>query len=247
MNLRSSWHSATVALATAGIALAAASAAARATSTAAVPAATATAVVEIRSGSCASTIYCYVPESLTVTVGDTMRWTDVSGSPHTVTRCTTAACDGHDGGTGTDASFTRADVDTGHDFTHVFSAPGTYNYYCEIHGYVDMKGTIVVRAGVTTTTAGRSSTTTTTSSAPTTSTATTPNTGGTGGTGGTGSTGSTGDAAPATTTGSGRTAAASRARLASTGASTLLAVAIGCVFIAVGLLFASPRRRRRRP
>ena len=239
MSLLSARRVATVALATAGIALVAASAAAGATSTAAVPAATATAVVEIHSGSCASTIYCYVPESLTVTVGDTVRWTDVSGSPHTVTRCTTAACDGHDGGTGTDASFTRADVDTGHDFTHVFSAPGTYNYYCEIHGYIDMKGTIAVRAGVTTTTSGPSATTTTTSSAPTTSTATTPNPGSTG------RTGSIGDAAPAATKGSSRTAAASAARLANTGSSTRL-VLVGCVFIAAGLLFASPRRRRGR-
>ena len=233
MRLLSSLRIATIALATAGVALVTATGATSA-------AAATTAVVEIRSGSCASTIYCYVPESLTVTVGDTVRWTDVSGSPHTVTRCTTAACDGHDGGTGTDTSFTRADVDTGHDFTHLFSAQGTYNYYCEIHGYVDMKGTIVVRAAVTTTTAGRPSTTTTGSSAPTTSTPTTPNTGSTG------STRTSGDAAPPATTGARRTAAASGARLASTGASTHLVVAIGCVFIAVGLLFASPRRRRGR-
>jgi plastocyanin len=236
MNLPPSLRIAIVALATAGVALVTATGATSA-------AAATTAVVEIRSGSCASTIYCYVPESLTVTVGDTVRWTDVSGSPHTVTRCTPAACDGHDGGTGTDASFTRADIDTGHDFTHVFSAPGTYNYYCEIHGYIDMRGTIVVRAAVTTTTSGVSPTTTTNSSAPTTSTVTTPNGGSTG------SPGSTGSAAPAPAAarGSGRTAAASGARLASTGASTLVVVAIGCVFIAVGLLFASPRRRRQHP
>ena len=82
-----------------------------------------------------------------------------------------------DGGTGSDASFTRADIATGGNYTHVFSAPGTYTYYCEFHGYAEMHGTIVVRAApVATTTSSPAPPTTSspTASATTPTSATTP-------------------------------------------------------------------------
>ena len=229
MHLVNSGRGAIIGLIAAGVALVAADAATGAT---AVPAATATATIEIRTGSCPATIYCYTPDSLTVTVGDQVRWTDVSGTPHTVTRCTLAACDGHDGGTGTDASFTRADIDTGHDFTHVFSAPGTYTYYCELHGYVEMHGTIVVQAApVTSTTTSPATTTTTTAGSTTaTSSVTTPN-------------GGTKSAPPPTSTA--RSAKAnSGAHLARTGSSADFVFVVGGTLIAIGALLASTRRRQ---
>jgi plastocyanin len=232
MHLVNSGRVAIIGLMAAGVALVAADAATGAT---AVPAAAATATIEIRTGSCPATIYCYTPDSLTVTVGDLVRWTDVSGTPHTVTRCTIAACDGHDGGTGTDASFTRADIDTGHDFTHVFSAPGTYTYYCELHGYLEMHGTIVVQAApvATTTTSPASTTTTTAGSTTATSSVTTPN-------GGTNSAPVT-----ATTSRAGPASADSGARLAKTGSSLRLVFVIGGTLIAIGAVLASTRRRAR--
>jgi len=112
--------------------------------------------------------FCFVPEQVTVTVGDTVSWVNMSGAEHTVTRCTPAACNGTSGGTGTDASFGSADVAaaSGTTFSHVFTAPGTYVYYCRIHGYALMHGTITVDAAPATTTAPVSSSPITTSTVP---------------------------------------------------------------------------------
>lgn len=98
-------------------------------------------------------VFCFVPEQLTVAVGDTVSWVNTTGTAHTVTRCTPAACNGASGGTGTDASFGSADVaaTSGATFSHVFTEPGTYVYYCRIHGYALMHGTITVTAAPTTT------------------------------------------------------------------------------------------------
>jgi plastocyanin len=101
------------------------------------------------------TYFCYVPQSMSVAVGDTVTWMNKSSAPHTVTRCTPAACNGASAGTGTDASFTSGDIGaaSGATFSHTFSQPGTYVYYCKIHGYALMHGTITVTAATTTTAA----------------------------------------------------------------------------------------------
>ena len=172
--------------------------------------------VEIRSGTCPSTIYCFAPSSVTVSVGDTVRWVDTSHSPHTVTRCDPAVCPGTGGGTGTDTSFTRGDIGADQDFTYTFSGAGTYVYFCEIHGYSDMHGTITVRAAVTTTTTLTGPATTSPSSGPS------------GPTSGTGRSGTT-SAGP---------------HLASTGGSPRLLV-VGWVLVATGALLTATRRARK--
>jgi hypothetical protein len=109
---------------------------------------------------------------MTIVAGDRVTWVNKSGAAHTVTRCTPAACNGASGGTGTDTSFTSGDVGaaSGASFTHTFSQPGTYVYYCTIHGYALMHGTITVTAAVATTTTAPAATAspTTLLSAPTT-------------------------------------------------------------------------------
>ncbi|MGO9874011.1 MAG: plastocyanin/azurin family copper-binding protein [Acidimicrobiia bacterium] len=104
--------------------------------------------------------FCFVPEQVTVAVGDTVTWVNRSGAGHTVTRCTPAACDGTSGGTGTDTSFSSANVAaaSGTTFSHTFTAAGTYVYYCQIHGYALMHGTVTVTAAATTTTPASSPT-----------------------------------------------------------------------------------------
>jgi plastocyanin len=125
-------------------------------------------------GACGSGVYfCYVPSPATVSAGDTVVWTDQSGfGPHTVTRCDPAHCAGHDGGTGTDSPLDGT-VGPGSDFSHTFTGPGTYLYYCKIHGYALMNGIVTVDASGPTTTASTIATTTTTAS---TSSSTTPTT-----------------------------------------------------------------------
>lgn len=72
--------------------------------------------------------YAFNPSSLTVKVGDTVTWTNGSGTPHTVTA--------------DDGSFNSGTVQGGTPFQHTFSAAGTFSYHCSIHS--SMKATITV-------------------------------------------------------------------------------------------------------
>ncbi|HEX5144227.1 MAG TPA: cupredoxin domain-containing protein [Mycobacterium sp.] len=75
------------------------------------------------------TNFAFVPQTLTVTVGATVTWTNKDEEPHTV-----VSNDGstfHSKGLGTDQTYS---------FT--FSAPGTFDYTCSIHPF--MHGTVVV-------------------------------------------------------------------------------------------------------
>jgi plastocyanin len=111
------------------------------------------AVVDIigSGGGCA--FYCFSPAQLTVAAGAPVKFTNTSNADHTVVRCTPAACSGASPGTGTDTAFASVPVSlpVGGSFSFSFNAPGTYVYYCSIHGYVTMHGTITVTAATTTT------------------------------------------------------------------------------------------------
>lgn len=99
------------------------------------------------------TYFCFVPAQMTITAGDTVTWSNRSGTEHTVKRCDPAGCDGKSGGTGTDANFGSATIAlrAGGTFQFTFDQPGTYVYYCTIHGYSLMHGTITVTAAPPTT------------------------------------------------------------------------------------------------
>jgi plastocyanin len=126
----------------------------------------ATAVTINGAASCSGTTFCYVPAASTVSSGDTVTWTNQSGAPHTVTRCDAANCSGTDGGTGTDPAFDQSVASAnGTAVSQTFNGAGTYNYYCKIHGFAVMHGTVTVQgqAGPTTaTTAPAGATTNTT-------------------------------------------------------------------------------------
>jgi plastocyanin len=95
---------------------------------------------------CTGTIFCYVPPTVTVSSGDTVTWTNQSGAPHTVTRCDPSACNGTDGGTGADPAFDISVASgNGTAVNQTFNGPGTYNYYCKIHGFAVMHGTVTVQ------------------------------------------------------------------------------------------------------
>jgi plastocyanin len=61
----------------------------------------------------------FVPKSLSVPVGTTVRWTNRDDVPHTVTS--------------RDKKFTSQALDTDEAFTFTFAEPGTYAYFCAIH------------------------------------------------------------------------------------------------------------------
>lgn len=74
--------------------------------------------------------FAYVPSSVTVNVGDTVRWTQNDTAPHTVTS---------DSG-GVLGSPT---LSLGQTYSYTFSTAGTYTYHCTYHTY--MHGTVVVQ------------------------------------------------------------------------------------------------------
>jgi plastocyanin len=102
--------------------------------------------VTISSTGCSGSAYCFLPGSLTVTDGTTVMWSNSTVAPHTVTRCTAMACSGTGPGTGTDSTFTNGSISADGSFSHTFHGTGTYNYYCQVHGYIVMHGTITVKA-----------------------------------------------------------------------------------------------------
>ena len=94
------------------------------------------------------TYFCFTPAQLTIDAGETVTWSNRSGAGHTLKRCDPADCDGKAAGTGTDANFGSATITlrAGGAFDYTFDQPGTYVYYCTIHGYSLMHGTITVAA-----------------------------------------------------------------------------------------------------
>ena len=70
----------------------------------------------------------YTPVNFTVKVGQTVTWANRDNTVHTVTSTT--------------GLFDSKDIAPGAVYTHTFSTPGTYPYYCVYH--VWMKGNIVV-------------------------------------------------------------------------------------------------------
>src|SRR6476619_5423984 len=77
----------------------------------------------------------FVPDTLTVSKGTTVTWTNGDTTLHTVT---SGSPESGNSGTGFDSSYLAA----GKTFQHQFSIPGTFEYYCTLHPY--MKGKVVV-------------------------------------------------------------------------------------------------------
>ncbi len=74
--------------------------------------------------------FAFKPATLTVTTGQTVRFVNKDDEAHTVT----------DAG----KSFDSGGLDTNASWSHRFTKPGTYRYFCELHPY--MIGTIIVVA-----------------------------------------------------------------------------------------------------
>lgn len=75
--------------------------------------------------------YAYSPATLTVSVGDTVTWTNHDQASHNVV--TTSA----------PAAFQSPMLATGESWSFTFTVPGTYAYYCSVHP--DMRAQVVVQ------------------------------------------------------------------------------------------------------
>jgi plastocyanin len=79
----------------------------------------------------------FTPGTDTVAVGDTVQWTNNGGLQHTVTS-----------GNGSPTVYNSGTLNPTSTFTHVYTAVGTYPYYCQFHGTASgtgMHGVIVVK------------------------------------------------------------------------------------------------------
>jgi len=85
------------------------------------------------------------PEQLTIQVGDEVLWENNGRNEHNILNIESA-----DEGFETDGAWgiDVEDFQPGDAFSHVFTVPGNYRYFCTIHGNTDvgMVGTIIVEA-----------------------------------------------------------------------------------------------------
>ena len=89
--------------------------------------------------------FCFKPSLASVAPGTRVTWINKTLTVHTVTRCSSTACAGNSGGTGTDGGFGSAGtIASNAKYSFTFHGAGTYVYYCQIHGYALMHGTITV-------------------------------------------------------------------------------------------------------
>jgi len=78
----------------------------------------------------------FSPDSLTINVGDTVRWTNASGF-HNVNGTSTFFPNNPE-------SFGNA-ISSNWTFTHHFTVTGTYDYQCDAHYSMGMTGVIIVQ------------------------------------------------------------------------------------------------------
>lgn len=73
--------------------------------------------------------FSFVPATVTIPAGTTVRWTNRDDIPHSVVA--------------DDKSFKSKALDTDDQFTYTFAKPGTYHYFCGLHP--KMTATVVVQ------------------------------------------------------------------------------------------------------
>lgn len=92
----------------------------------------------------------FKPANVTITVGDTVKWTNKEDVPHSVTSKPSQAESFDSNPTCTGATGCMAQNDT---FTKQFTHVGTFSYYCRVHGApsgtCNMCGTVTVKAAAT--------------------------------------------------------------------------------------------------
>jgi plastocyanin len=75
--------------------------------------------------------FTFDPPTLTIAVGTKVTWVNRDDVPHTATS------------TAKPKSFDSGTLDTDQQFSHVFTKPGTYDYFCAVHP--KMTGRIIVK------------------------------------------------------------------------------------------------------
>ncbi len=84
-----------------------------------------------------TTDFVFTQQSITITIGDTVTWSNNSGITHT-------SC------TGDTAVWDSGDILTGTSFSRTFNTAGTFPYHCHYHQGLGMVGTVIVNPPATT-------------------------------------------------------------------------------------------------
>jgi plastocyanin len=90
----------------------------------------------------------FMPETLTVSAGDTVTWVNGESITHTITSGTFSDVDESTGLRGSEAAdglFDERLGEEGGTFSYTFDTAGTYQYFCDIHD--GMNATVVVEEG----------------------------------------------------------------------------------------------------
>ena len=74
--------------------------------------------------------FAFSPASLTITVGDTVKWTNHDSAPHTVT-------------SNAGSELASSQMGSSQTYQHVFTAAGSFAYHCAVHA--SMHGSVVVQ------------------------------------------------------------------------------------------------------
>lgn len=87
----------------------------------------------------------YTPERVSIRAGQTVKWTNTSDIVHTVTADPQKANNPeHVRLPGQARTFDSGDIEPGGTFTHTFTVPGTYRYFCIPHEAAGMVGEVEV-------------------------------------------------------------------------------------------------------
>lgn len=87
----------------------------------------------------------YTPDTVRVTVGETVRWENSADVMHTVTADPDEAFKQSSVNLPDGAStFNSGNLDPKETFEHTFEVAGTYRYFCIPHEAAGMKGTVIV-------------------------------------------------------------------------------------------------------
>ena len=103
-----------------------------------------TTTISIKSGASLACTTAYSPDSITISVGETITWENNDTIDHTVTSTSDIgpACTAG-GGSTTGLPLNSGIIAAGGTFSHTFDTAGTYHYVCTISGHL-MRGTVIV-------------------------------------------------------------------------------------------------------
>ena len=83
---------------------------------------------------CETSNACYLPQDITISIGDTVRWDNVDTAAHTVT--------GGSPANGPSGVFDSSLLMAGLDYSFTFNDAGNYDYFCMVHPW--MVGSVTV-------------------------------------------------------------------------------------------------------